>query len=197
MAITLDLTLWKILKYLILYILPLLISAGIPSFILYKRFKKIDSAFEKKLFIHKAQFEKEFSLYSILWEELLILEKHLLDIHGSFSTDEKYSTNKSKENLIFTIQKFPETCTIFYNFIEKYSPFYVKEVYKKFYEILDLFDNIREASLSITDALLKKKEVVNPLTINILDDIINSFFEKKKETSLEISKRIENLKVID
>ncbi len=201
MAITLDLTLWKILKYLILYILPLLISAGISSFILYKKFKKIDSTFEKSNFINRVQFEKEFNIYVEIWEKLSELDSQLnkivanLYIYTSCVPDSK---KKYQKQQIIEYIKILNKILIEYRIIcKKYSPFYPEEIQNDCTKLLESLTKILNLGMNSFFAPKQFDTLLDHLDIKNFILITTKFSVEEKTLSNTITKRIENLKVID
>ena len=94
----------------------------------------------KEVFVHRLQFEKEFSVYSDLWRELLVLGRAL----SAFRVLQNGTGNTHKED----VQKVVETSNNFKNRVYDHRPFYAPEIYDLAKTVLDkawlAFQNARD-----------------------------------------------------
>lgn len=126
----------------------------------------------KKQFIYKLQFEKEFKIYSELWEKLIELrnttELYLL-------TDKSIDQNKPEESAGVKKIKVPETVAKLYDetvkMITNNKPFYSDSVYKKATKLLsrslkELFgfghpiEDILEGEKSVNEKISEMNEII-------------------------------------
>jgi hypothetical protein len=94
----------------------------------------------KELFVHRLQFEKEFTVYSELWRELLVLARAL----SAFRVLRIGTGNTHEEE----VQKVVETYNDFKNRVYDHRPFYAPEIYDLAKSVLDkagrAFRNVRD-----------------------------------------------------
>lgn len=114
----------------------LTIVLAIWNFSQQKKIEKLKGDIDKKLFVSKIQFEKEFAIYNEIWEKIIDLRKHvsslrpMADFIGADLTYEEtiknraISAEKSGNEVISTI--------------EKNKPFYPISIHKELIEIIKI-----------------------------------------------------------
>lgn len=143
---------------------------------------------EKKLLVHKLQFEKEFNIYSSIWKELIALKNSISQLRPEI---EKTLASKSFDEIKrMILGKVSGHFTELNKLIEYNQPFYAEIVYVELVKII---------SLSKKEILsLKFQEDIKP--IDYWEDAKRNLNEidKLSDTVCEaIRKRIGTLKIGD
>lgn len=100
--------------------------------------EKIKSSLSKEQFIHKLQFEKEFQVYSELWEKLIALRHSTaLIIHPSTAKKLDKSNEEDKREKEEILKKVTNSYDEAEKTIINNKPFYSEEVYKNADRILE------------------------------------------------------------
>ena len=146
--------------------------------------------------IYKTQFEKEFNIYLELWALILEVEIKIekLATAALLFEEETHPSPILIEEETATFHKVLNNLAVA---AKKHTPFYSKVIYNKIFELIRVTKGINDHALKVTKQKLKHDYEVEHLSQKTIENIKNNFLIKKEETSLEISKRIENLKVIN
>jgi len=148
-----------------------------------KELEEIKLALSREQFIHKLQFEKEFNIYSELWENLIDLKEAIellipiTDIREAGKSEEEIKEERLKNvrDAYINVQKG----------ITRKKPFYDKEVYKNANEILKKSISQGLAYIYPSRDVIKHYEKAKERTDQI-KNIINNIEEA-------IRKRIRNI----
>ena len=181
-----------------IFILNFIVSAGILKFYFDKKLavqkeesdKKIaelNGQIERGNYIHKAQFEKEFEIYTELSESLysLMLYRAQMKNFLKFELEEPDKIDEHKR-IYFKIHQY---CLDLVKIGNAYSPFFPSNIRK---EILELHTKMLKYNNLCTNFFLKKE--FDETTYNYTDNETNISY-----TNLEqlIRIRIESLKIIE
>ena len=104
--------------------------------------QKLQTELDKSLHTHKIQFEKEFVIYTEVWEQLVLVKKKVLALRPALDMVSPNETPEDKNKR--RLQELSEVYNPFYELVEKYRPFYPQDVYES---LMDLIFQIRDESV--------------------------------------------------
>lgn len=99
--------------------------------------EKIKSLNDKALYVSKAQYDNEYSIYLEIWSalnEVIIYSKMLYPIMESTPADKEERQKFKNEKYNNYVEKY----NLFSFLIDKYAPFYKKEFYESFKQVRNL-----------------------------------------------------------
>ncbi len=143
--------------------------------------EKVRAFSEKDLFIHRLQFEKEFSIYVELWGKLIELKRAtsflrpIIDYVIEGETEEERKKRR--------LEEFGKAFTDVNGVFQKSRPFYSEEVYKSVNEIIQIA-NSEGAQYKFSDSIrfddYEKAEKHVTLINERIENVCNSIRERIK-----------------
>ncbi len=151
------------------------IGSLVFNFFQNQKIERLKGAIEKDVNVHKAQFEKEFEILSILWSKLIYFEECALRLTFSEVVDHTAYSE-------MTTEKVEAAASDLVKYSEEHSPFYCEEIH-------GLLEDITVDVSGIVKSLEegKKDEVLNEKVVE--------FENKIKPISSAIRKRIAEMRV--
>lgn len=92
-----------------------------------KEFSKMDKLNEKAIYISKTQYDKEFEIYQEIWSKLQACIKSMGNLYGGLGSDLSHASKRK--------EVFDKAFNEYSDALDKFSPFYKKEIGEKFEEI--------------------------------------------------------------
>jgi len=147
------------------------------------KLEEIKSSLSKEQFIHKLQFEKEFTIYEKLWANLIELKNLVgfFPLHDALKTKEKPRKEIEGKMII----KLMDNINNVQRTIENNRPFYSEEIYRNALKIVEL---TKTFFIPPEDLEEKKFEHLSKLI-----ESESQIYEIIKDIEQAIRKRIENI----
>jgi hypothetical protein len=99
-----------------------------------KTSRLLEAELQKGIHIHKIQFEKEFNLYGLIWEQLVQVRKNALSLRPILDTVDP--GEPEEERMRRRLRELAESFNPFIDLVEKHRPFYPQEVYESLVRLI-------------------------------------------------------------
>ena len=184
-------------------IVSIFISAGTAIFLgiivhsQNKKITKLNGKIERGNYVHKIQFEKEFTGYNEIWEVILEIDYFFNQLIAFYRLYYERKNELYKDKITKEVRTFYKLMLKFNNIRNRFFPFSYKKILEETKGLLYLIKPINDNAILLTQN--KDNKNINELflTKDTIEKIRENFNLKKNEISTLIENRIESLKVID